>query len=352
MMGTILAEAGYDCGYVGKWHLTVPPVNKELHGFRTLMEIQNNDVDMRIPDACARFLRGRRSKPFLLVASFVNPHDICEWARGQNMRNGRIGDPPNADQCPALPDNFDIGPNEPEVIRKVQEMRREKIYPTADWTDEKWRQYRWAYYHLVELVDSRIQKVLDALKETGQEEDTVIIFVSDHGDGGGSHHWNQKQVLYEEPTRIPFIVAQKGVTKAGAVDSKHLVNTGLDIIPTMCDFAGIDPPEHMKGLSVRPLAERGKVRRWRDFLVTETEFCDPGNSFGITGRMLRTEKYKYIVYSEGRLREQLFDMQKDPGEMNNLALDSSHAKMLNRHRKRLAEWCKDNGDSFPYVSAS
>jgi len=158
-------------------------------------------------------------------------------------------------------------------------------------------------------------------------------------------------VLYEEAVRVPFIVAQKGVTKAGAVDFRHMVNTGLDIIATMCDYAGTEKAENMKGLSVRALAEGKRQRKWRDFVVTETEFCEPNDSFGITGRMLRTDKYKYVVYSEGENREQLFDLEEDGGEMNNLAADGRFADLLNRHRARLGEWCKETGDGFPVVAA-
>jgi arylsulfatase A-like enzyme len=244
-----------------------------------------------------------------------------------------------------LPDNFAIPENEPDVIRKVQHSSM-SVYPSVDWTPDKWRQYRWAYYRLIEKVDAQIGEVLEALRNAGVEDNTLVVFTADHGDGAAAHHWNQKQVLYEEPTRVPFIVSGKKFTEAGQVDRTHLVSTGLDLIPTVCDYAGVPVPEGLRGRSVRPLAEGNQPAQWRDFLVSETEFEYEKTATGIRGRMLRTPQYKYIVYSEGTPREQLFDMQTDPGEMNNLAVDAGKKAVLEECRARLAQWSKDTGDTF------
>ena len=93
-------------------------------------------------------------------------------------------------------------------------------------------------------------------------DDTLIIFTSDHGDGNGAHHWHQKQVLYEESIRIPFIVSFKGVTKAAHVDRVHVVSNGLDTIPTLYDYAGIDPPPGLRGRIIRPMGEGGESDEW------------------------------------------------------------------------------------------
>jgi arylsulfatase A-like enzyme len=219
-------------------------------------------------------------------------------------------------------------------------------YPTIQWPPERWRQYRWAYYRLVEKVDARIGLILDALRESGQEENTLIIFSSDHGDGLGAHRWNQKQVLYEESVRVPFIVSLKGVTRAGHVDREHLISSGLDLIPTMCDYAGIAPPPGLRGRSVRALAEGRQPETWRNLLVSETVLYTPGKSRRVTGRMLRTDRYKYIVYSQGSLREQLFDITRDPGERVNLVQSPQHQTTLQGHLKRLAAWCNQTDDPF------
>jgi arylsulfatase A-like enzyme len=125
-----------------------------------------------------------------------------------------------------------------------------------------------------------------------------------------------------------------------------LVSTGLDLIPTLCDYAGVTVPIGLQGRSVRPLAEGKAPDKWRDDLVVETQFEYEGHATGIRGRMLRTQRHKYIVYSEGTLREQLFDLEADPGEMTNLAVDPEKKALLEECRTRLAQWCRETGDVF------
>lgn len=363
MIGKMLSDAGYDCGYVGKWHVTISPEEKDLHGFESCYSTNPKDQkacfgfdlseentkkepDFNIAPACIDFTNRKRNKPFFLVASFNNPHDICQWARGDRHPNGRIDDAPGADECPQLPDNFEIPDFEPQIIRQHQKQAP-FFYPVVNWRDRKWRQYRWAYYRLVELIDSRIGLILEALRKSGRQDNTLVIFSSDHGDGNAAHKWNQKMLLYDETTRIPLIASLKGVTHAGSVDSDHLVSNGLDLMPTLCDYAGIEPPAGLEGKSIRPLIEGRNPDNWRKFVVSETDlhhkYGEPDHN---CGRMLRTSGYKYIVYSKGSLREQLFDMEKDPGEMNNLAVNPDYKDTLQRHRRLLAGWCKQTNDFF------
>lgn len=349
IMGSILSEGGYDCGYVGKWHLPVLPEQKEAHGFRFLRHARDNNLDDDVPAACLEFLKQERHAPFLLVASFVNPHDICEWAREEDLKNGEIPEAPFPDECPPLPGNFEMSPLEPDILGEIKK-KSTRTYPTADWQAGRWRQYLWAYNRLVEKVDAKIAIILDALRKSGLEESTVIIFSSDHGDGVGGHHWNQKQVLYEQSTRVPFIISQKGATVAGRVDREHLVSAGEDLIPTMCSYADIEPPKTLRGRSLRRLAEGREARDWRNYLVVETEFGNFGESFGVSGRMLRTSRHKYIIYSHGEPREQLFDLEIDPGETNNLIESREHQKVLTEHRADLTNWCEETADPFmPYL---
>ena len=351
MLGRTLRDGGYDTGYVGKWHLLATEKEKDIHGFDYI----SLRKDPNTADECSAFLRQKRDKPFFLVASFIDPHDICQWARGEKLPNGPIEDPPAPEQCPDLPPNHAIPDNEPDVIRKVQAEYRESTYPTADWTPGKWRQYRWAYYRMIEFVDRRIGEVLDALRSAGQEENTVVVFVSDHGDGTGAHMWNQKQVLYEETTRVPLIIAQKGQSRPGVIERTQLVSTGLDVFPTVCDYAGVTPPPGLKGHSLRTLVENGQEKALREYVVTETEFGEFSNTppfqhTGPMGRMVRTAKHKYVVYSEGTLREQLFDLEHDPGEMQNLAVSPEAGDVVNAHRRMLQDWAAETKDDFPRIA--
>ncbi len=342
LMGRLLADAGYQCSYVGKWHLPVPQKNVDQHGF----ELLPGAPDAGVPPTCDEFFRRRHERPFLLVASLVNPHNICEWARGQHLPHGDIGPLPPPEDCPPLMPNAAIPAEEPEVLRQINDGTT-KQYPTQGWPADKWRQYRWAYHRMVELVDAHVGTILDSLRRSGLEEETVVIFTSDHGDGQGAHDWNQKQVLYEEPVRVPLIISRKGSGRPPMVDRSHLVSTGLDLLPTVCDYAGAAVPHYALGASLRPLVEgRQSARPWRDCVFAETAFCEFDKPTGIRGRMARTARYKYIVYSAGQRREQLFDLEEDPGEMRNLASSPAHVGVLQDHRQRLQEWLLAIGDPF------
>jgi arylsulfatase A-like enzyme len=353
-VGRWLADAGYDTGYIGKWHIPMDSGNHAWHGFNLMNEGPSSTLnDEQTTKACIDFLHTERDAPFFLVASYNNPHDICEWARGAagytgrstTMWNGPIPDAPPPDQCPALPGNFRIPDDEPEIIREHQSWMP-GVYPTVEWNEDQWRQYRWALNRLTERVDREIGILLDALREQGLEENTLIVFVSDHGDGNSAHRWNQKSLLYDEPTRVPLIVSQKGVTTPGVVDRSHMVSTGLDLFSTFCDAAGIVPPDGLAGRSLLGPATGKAGSDCRDAVVCETVLHRRYGIGGVEGRMLRSDRYKYIAYARGRIREQLFDMHEDPGERHSLVESADHRDILNDHRRRLAAWCRETNDAF------
>lgn len=345
MLGATLAAGGYRCAWFGKWHLPISEKETKEHGFAVTENTRGRGNDDRLADAIEQFLAKPQPGPWFVVASFLNPHNICEWARSQETPEGPIDAAPPPEQCPALPANFEIPFDEPEVVREIQ-ARHPPGDPTTGWAPDRWRQYRWAYYRLVEKVDAQIARLLDVLRRSGFEKNTVIIFSADHGDGNAAHRWNQKQVLYEESARVPLIVVTPGQT-SGHVDGEHLVNSGLDLYPTLCDFAGVAAPKHVRGQSLRPLLAESPPAAWRGWLVTETEFANNAGGIGVTGRVVRTARYKYICYSQGARREQLFDMAKDPGETLNLARAAEAQEVLQEHRQHLAEWCRQTKDAFP-----
>ena len=351
-LGARMKQAGYDTAYMGKWHIPMETKNSKWHGFDVMMDDPKEFNDEHLEAPLTAFIKQKRDKPFFLVASFTNPHDICEFARklanfgkGEEPKNGPFFDPPPPKQCPSLPANFAIPQNEPNMIR-VHQSWQENTYPARDWTDGLWRQYRWELCRLTELVDSRIATLLDALRAEGLMQNTLIVLVSDHGDGNAAHHWNQKTLFYDETARVPLILSGPGIAAPGRTDREHLVSTGQDLFPTFCDYAGIETPETLRGRSLRPLAE-GRATAWRNQLVAENDLSRRfGLGSGVEGRMLRTQNYKYVVYSYGKIREQLTDMRNDPGEMNNLAVDPKFREVLQEHRNRLAAELKETGDFF------
>lgn len=327
-LGQWLSEqTDYETFYAGKWHLPgtymshIPGfkvINTGIGGFGYL-------CDTVMSRACEGFLRNRsKSKPFFLVASFMQPHDICEWLR-LNMDNpGQLRYPELASELPELPGNFEYDENEPDTIRR---MRRGNEPFKGKWDKEHWRYYRWSYYRNIEYVDAEIGRVLQALDEHGHVNDTLIVMTADHGEGMGHHQMVRKSSFYNEAARVPLLFSWPGHVAENKTDTVHLAS-GLDITPTLCDYAGIQPPAHMRGVSLRAILEANGTLS-RDFIVSEVSTN--------TGRMLRTANYKYITYKDN-LVEQLFDMTNDPGETWNLAASSRYASPLAEHRKLLKEW--------------
>lgn len=344
LMGKVFKEQGYSTGYIGKWHLPVSVKEKELHGFDLITNTKERDwQDASIPADCYDFLKQQKAdKPFLMVASFINPHDICEWARRQSLRMEPIAEAPAPAECPDVPVNYAIPSGQPDILKHVQSLSW-RTYPTNDWDKDDWRQYRWAYYRLVERVDSYVGNVIHTLDKLGKLDNTVIFFLSDHGDGAGSHQWNQKQVLYEESVNVPFIIADFRKKQLG-VNSSQLINTGLDLIPSMCDYSAIEQPASMPGQSQKPYAIHPQASDEKKVIVLETTFANGKENYGISGRCIIHNNWKYIIYTEGQKREQLFNLADDPGEMNDL-INRGDAQVIKKKLvSLLTQWGQTNND--------
>ena len=339
-LGNFLADAGYDCALAGKWH--VPGTTPEESGLEVICGSRDDEVPLR----SIEFMQRDRDNPFFLFASFLNPHDICQVARNQPLPQGPVPEPATVEECPNLPANFAIPPYAPDILQMLRQANR-RVYPTIEYTEDDWRRLRFYYYRLCEKVDTEIGVLLNGLRDLGREEETYIIFTSDHGDGHGAHQWNQKTSLYEEVINIPFIISHKGSTRAGGVDNTHLVSLGLDLLPTLCDVGGASVPDGLEGLSLRPLAESDAPDEWRTELVVETIIdIAPGPGGSGASRAVLTDRYKYSAYPMGRYREQLVDLQTDPGEMVNLAVSARFKDELDDHRRRLRAWCEKTEDEF------
>lgn len=343
-MGRIFKEAGYDTGFFGKWHMPYREKERREHGFGTYI----GGPGRYSGKPAAEFIAAKRERPWLAIASFLNPHNICEWSRGQKLPGGEVGEPPPPDKCPPLKPNMAPPAGETDIMAHMRRAYQgHRLFPVGKFTDAKWRQYRWAFYRLVEKVDRRVGTVLKALRESGQEESTVVVFLSDHGECHGVHRWNQKTVFYDEASRVPLIISQKGATPRGVCDA--LVQTGVDLIPTLCDFAGIAPPKGLPGMSLKPLA-LGKAKGIdRPHVVVQNHMvqCVPigGVHHQPEGRMVRTDRYKYCLYDVGKRRESLVDMQADPGELVNLAGKPEGRDALLKHRGYLRDFAQEHKDA-------
>ncbi len=340
LLGYHFSRAGYRCVWAGK---DMPPAD----GSRDF-ELLCQWGDVQVADHLTAFLRDPGDQPFLGIVNFVNPHNICEWAREMPLWESGIGPVPPDEELPPLPANHGVPPYEPEIIREIQQWGMENFLP-RNYTPLQWQRYLWAYYRLIELVDEQIARITDALDETGLAEDTLVIFMADHGDGCGAHQWNQKMVLYEEAIRVPMILAGPGIAP-GRISDK-LVSTGLDLFPTCCKEAGIPVANGLTGRNLLELCGGAEPDDWRDALVV-TSALNPeiGNDQKMQkrnrGRAVLTERWKYSVWSWGQNREQLVDLQTDPGEMVNLAVSCRYAPQRDHLRQRLHDWCRATGDAF------
>jgi arylsulfatase A-like enzyme len=337
-LGHLFARAGYDCAYGGKWHVVRTAMEdgfafERIHGFE----------DNGLPQATIDVLQRPRERPLLLVASFDNPHNICEHSRDQPLPHGEVPLAPTA-ECPNLPPNFSAGPYEPEALRVYAEQAR-MYRRRAAYTADRWRLLRHVYYRLVEKVDAQIGRILQALRDSGQEEHTLVVFTSDHGDMAGAHELNQKHSLYDESARIPLIIAGPGVAAGQVVDEPV---SHVDLLPTLCDLAQIDPPAGIAGVSLRPAVE-GRPFEREPVVVESAWGGEVTSAIATTARCVVTRRHKYVLHDWGANREQLFDRAADPGEQVNLAIEARHQPLVAEYRRRLRDWCEATRDEPRFI---
>jgi choline-sulfatase len=227
--------------------------------------------------------------------------------------------------CPPIPENFEPQVGEPEIVSATLALRPFRKHARDTWDENRWRLHRWAYARLVERVDAQVGRLLAALRGSGRAEDTVVIFTSDHGEMDSAHRMDHKTVLYEEAVGVPLIISDPKGARAGGVDS-HLVSNGLDLVPTVCDYAGVEIPRDLAGRSLRPLVEGRPPEDWREWLPVESD----------VGAAVVGDAVKYAIHDHGENREQLVDLRSDPGETRNVAGEADHRVALEACREACA----------------
>ncbi|MBP0904049.1 sulfatase [Mariniflexile gromovii] len=359
-IGKTLKETGYTTAYFGKWHVSNSKIKEveDWHGFETYKQEYN---DTKTAKLSTDFISQKHDKPFFLVTSLLNPHDCCELARnisglGDDYHDGAVEENKPIEECPPLPVNFKIPENEAEgfYTRRTPDST-DKVnfgkHPVKYWEEQEWRQYMYGYDRLVEKMDDHILTIVNTLENQGLLENTIIFYTSDHGDGHGSHEWNQKMTFYEESINVPFVISWKGHTKSGVIDSKTLTSNGLDLYPTICKMAGVIIDESLPGenLSAYILKDAKQPKETRKYVVSELNQKEENKPKGreFVGRMVVTENYKYFLFDGGEHPEQFFDVKNDPEELKPLIYSKEHQKEIAAHRNMLKEWIKKTGDDFP-----
>jgi arylsulfatase A-like enzyme len=349
-LGNLFRNAGYQTYYGGKVHLPVTNMKIGPWGYDVLTYNERDSL----ATVCADFLlhRKKSDKPFLLISSFINPHDICydaiRWATPESelakgtpwevdealkIPKGISKEEFFAKYCPPLPANHAPMIGETSGVDSLLKLRTFRGIVREKWTDEDWRMHRWAYARLTERVDAQIGIVIEALRKSGLAENTIVIFTSDHGDLDAAHKLEHKTFFYQESINIPFLISYPWMKQKGVVDTTHLINNGLDLLPTLCDFAGIKAPSDITGKSVVPLTKQEASINWRKHIFLETEI----------GFLIHTGHYKYELDGIGKNREMFVDLKSDPGETINMIDNPKYKDESERLRGLLMSNLKDKG---------
>jgi choline-sulfatase len=214
---------------------------------------------------------------------------------------------------------------------------------TEGWKGEDYRYYLDAYRHYTALLDENVGKILAALSNRADAADTLVVFFADHGDGMGAHRMVTKQVSFiDETTRIPLAFAGPGVDR-DASRARDVLTSTMDLLPTLCDYAGIRAPGALWGRSLVPWFAGDTGGSPHSYVASEwqTEWA-----FTVSpGRMIRTPRFKYTRYLEHDGQE-LYDMWEDPGETHTLAHSAQHVPALEEHRRLLREHVHATADDF------
>ncbi|MEQ9461291.1 MAG: sulfatase-like hydrolase/transferase [Phycisphaeraceae bacterium] len=300
--GQWFGNHGYETAHFGKWH-TRGRNPARSHDIYHGMHPAGQYADTSVAQMARSYLLGRpKTKPFFAHVALMNPHDICQVSCFHTAAGDLPIDP---EQLPPLPDNFSNRPDEPSTLaRRVrQSFRRAQ---QRSWDELDWRLYIWMYYRYCEQVDLAVGMILDALDASGEAENTLLVYTSDHGEGLSHHGLYTKAFLYESAARVPFYISFPGRLDTGAANTSIPVS-GIDLMPTFCAAAGVPTPTDLPGEDV--------LGQWREG-TSRREHLVISGSFG--GHMVRDDRYKLIRYDNDET-VQLFDLEKDPGETRNLA---------------------------------
>ena len=278
-------------------------------------------------ERCAR----DRSRPFFLAVGFYRPHTPYVAPKTPYFEMYPEAEMPLV--TGVAEDQKDV-PKAALANRKAEQDRM---------TDDERRRALQAYLASISFLDAQVGRVLDALDKQGLADDTIVVFTSDHGYHMGEHGLYQKLSLFEESARVPLLIVAPGRCKAGSVAKSPV--SQVDMFPTLAALCGIEPPKNLQGQSLVPLLA-DPAASGRGWAVTQVsrgnrsrasqpqEAGAKGQQF--YGYSLRTPRWRYTEWDEGREGRELYDHDADPKELTNLAAMPAHAATVAELSKQLA----------------
>jgi iduronate 2-sulfatase len=273
-------------------------------------------TDGKVAAETIALLEKHKDRPFFIGAGFYRPH------------------------CPFIAPKkyFDLYPIErirtagfaPDQLAAVPAAALFTNPPNWDVPDAAQREVIRAYYASISFLDANVGRVLDALDRLGLRDNTIVVFASDHGYHLGDLGQWMKMTLFERSARTPLLIAGPGVTARGRA-STRIVEL-LDVYPTLAQLASVTPPAHLHGRSLVPLLTRPDAP-WEHPALTQVRRGPAATPF--MGYSVRTEKWRYTEWEDGKRGVELYDEIKDPREMHNLAVDTGHEKVVAEMRTLL-----------------
>ena len=358
----LLQKGGYETAVIGKWHLKSKPTGFDYSnilpgqgayynpefiemGKRKKHEGYVTDI---ITNFCLDWLRDRKGdRPFCLMYHHKAPHR--NWQ--PDKKHAKMYDGLNI----PVPKTFDDDYKTRSKTAGTAEMTIEhhltprdlKIDPPEGLTGQalkKWKYQRYIkdYLRCVASIDDNIGRLLDYLDTAGLAENTIVIYTSDQGFYLGEHGWFDKRFMYEESLRMPLLVRYPKEIKAGSVNDDIVLN--LDFAPTLLDFAGVSKPADMQGRSFRPALQGSTPNDWRTSIYYHY-YEYPAVHMVKRHYGVRTKRYKLIHFYYDIDAWELYDLQKDPNELNNIYDVPAYADVIKKLKAELERLRKQFGDS-------
>ena len=274
----------------------------------------------------------RPEQPFFCFLSLPEPH----WSCIPPERYAALYDW----RAVPLPGNLDDPLTTKPAAHRVY---RDEAGTSGSVTDDEWRKCLARYYAVVSLIDEHFGRTLDVLEEIGQAENTLVIYLADHGDIMSAHRlFDKGPFMYEETVRIPLLMRWKVGMPAG-VSAGQFAST-IDVLPTVLEAVGLDVPDSIDGRSLWPLIRGETPPDWPDDAFSQ--FFGHGEGRGLYDvRMLRTERHKFVYYPHDI--DELYDEQEDPWELNNLALKPEWQLLREDLQVRMVKRMQAAGDPLP-----